>query len=377
MRHHLPLSPIRHVEVFAVEVDAAQVSWRNLAPGPVRVSCADTELTVEYHGDSAVVALDNLPPNSHLTVEVRAADDSLFRLPIVTLAPPPGELLARFASLSDLHLGSTKFGLIFKRSENPEPDVPHPMRCAIAARTEALAWGAEQLVLKGDLTHHTGAEEWPQLAEFLHGLTVPHLLTLGNHDRQPKKKGIDTDKGLANSGIGFRPVDSVDLPGIRLVVADTSVQDRGYGRVHAIRDEVVDLLAQTNGPTFLGLHHHLEGLPFPWFWPPGIPFAQGRHFLETVKAANPRLLISSGHTHRNRAYRRRGVLITEVGSPKDYPGVWAGYSVYEGGITQTIRRVCEPSALAWTDPTRKAVGGIWGMWAPGHIDQRCISHTWT
>lgn len=362
--------------MFAVEPDAVQICWRNLAPGPVQVRCADSATTVEYEGDAAVVSLSGLPPDSKLEVEIRPSDGSLFRLPVATLTPPPGEMLTRFASLSDLHLGSTKFGLVFKRSENPEPDVAHPMRCAVAAREEASEWGAEQLVLKGDLTHHTGAEEWPQLAEFLDGVTVPHLLTLGNHDRQPKRKGIDTDKGLANSGIDFRPVDRLDLPGLRVVVADTSVKDRGYGRVHDIVDEVVEHLSESDRPVFLGLHHHMEGLPFPWFWPPGIPMAQGRKFLQAIRSANPRVLVSSGHTHRNRAYHRGGVLITEVGSPKDYPGVWAGYTVYEGGITQTVRRVASPCALSWTDPTRRAVGGIWGMWAPGRIDQRCISHTW-
>ena len=42
-------------------------------------------------------------------------------------------------------------------------------------------------------------------------------------------------------------------------------------------------------------------------------------------------------------------MVTEVGSVKDHPGTWAGYLVYEGGIVQTVRRIMDPTALAWTE----------------------------
>ncbi len=375
MRRHPPISIPRNLEAFAVEPDAAQVAWRGLPSGPIEFSCADTSLTFQSDGGPGAVSLDHLPPNSKLTIRVTPSSGSTHELPITTPAPPPGERLARFATMSDLHLGSTKFGLVKKlREKNAE--IPHPMRCAVAAGNEAQAWGAEQLILKGDLTHHTRADEWPQLEELVRGFQVPYLFTLGNHDRQPKKKGIDTDKGLANAGLDFSPVDSIDLPGIRIVVADTTIPTKGHGQTSKITDEVVGLLSSSDTPVFLGIHHHFEQFVLPWFWPPGIPTWEGLPFLKAIRAANHRLMVSCGHTHRNRAYTRKGVLISEVASPKDFPGVWAGYTVYEGGIAQTVRRVATPSAIAWTDNTRKAVGGIWSMWAPGYLDQRCFSHPW-
>ena len=377
MRRHPPVSIPRNLEAFAVDPDAVQVAWRGLPAGPIEFSCADTSVTAEGDGGPGAVTLNGLPHSSALTVRVVPSGGDARELDITTLAPPPGERLTRFATMSDLHLGSTKFGMILKAREETGAAIPHPMRCALAAGTEAQQWGAERLVLKGDLTHHTRAEEWPQLEELVGGFKVPYSFTLGNHDRQPKKKGIDTEKGMANAGLDFRPVTSVDLPGIRIVVADTSIPNKGHGRTTEIIDEVCELLRETDQPVFLGIHHHFEQFVLPWFWPPGIPVTEGVQFLRAIREANPRLMVSTGHTHRNRAYFRKGVLVTEVASPKDFPGVWGGYTVHEGGITQTVRRVAEPSAIAWTDRTRKAVGGIWSMWAPGYLDQRCFSHHWT
>ena len=61
---------------------------------------------------------------------------------------------------------------------------------------------------------------------------------------------------------------------------------------------------------------------------------------------------------------------------KDYPGVWAGYVVHDGGIVQTVRRVAEPSAMAWTEHSARAMGGIYRYWTPGRLDDRCFSLNW-
>ena len=34
---------------------------------------------------------------------------------------------------------------------------------------------------------------------------------------------------------------------------------------------------------------------------------------------------------------------------KDFPGSWAEYRVFEGGILQVHHRISTPDALAWTD----------------------------
>jgi hypothetical protein len=99
-------------------------------------------------------------------------------------------------------------------------------------------------------------------------------------------------------------------------------------------------------------------------------------FLDALAEAQPATVVTGGHTHRHRARRHGPLLVTEVGSPKDFPGTWAGYLVYEGGIVQIVRRVSAPEAIRWTERTAGALFGAWGRWSPGQLTDRCISHPW-
>jgi hypothetical protein len=113
--------------------------------------------------------------------------------------------------------------------------------------------------------------------------------------------------------------------------------------------------------------------PIPTHPPPGVPARDANPFLDAVAAAHPATVVTSGHTHRHRARRHGPLLVTEVGSTKDYPGTWAGYLVYEGGIVQTVRRVMAPEAIRWTERTARMFGGAWGRWSPGRLDDRCVA----
>jgi hypothetical protein len=111
-------------------------------------------------------------------------------------------------------------------------------------------------------------------------------------------------------------------------------------------------------------------------YPPGVPAGQARPFLDAVAAANPATVIAVGHSHRHRRHRHGLLVVTEIGATMHYPGTWAGYAVHEGGIRQVVRRVAAPAAIAWTERTKRALGGVWGLWAPGRREARCFSHTW-
>ena len=99
--------------------------------------------------------------------------------------------------------------------------------------------------------------------------------------------------------------------------------------------------------------------------------------LDRLVATNPDIFLSSGHTHRNRLRRHRTAVVSEVGSPKDHPGVWAGYELTATGVRQTLRRVSRPDCIEWTERTRAIVGGIWGRWSPGRLGDRCVTHLWS
>jgi hypothetical protein len=124
-------------------------------------------------------------------------------------------------------------------------------------------------------------------------------------------------------------------------------------------------------------HHYPARHRLPTFWPPGVPGPDADRFFAALARANPDAIYTAGHTHRNRRYHRHGITVTEVGSPKDWPGTWAGYIVHEGGIRQVVRRVGTPDVLTWTDHSAWAAFGTWGLWSPGALADRCFSLRWS
>ncbi len=364
------------VSVFAVEDTAAQVTWAGLPEGTV-VEAGDATADVGPEPVGAA-SLEGLPPDTSLELTVRTPGGPRRRAcTFRTLRPPPGRPLCRFATVSDLHFGEKGFGLLRTIRRPPASLVQtYPMLCARTALDEALAWGAEAVVVKGDLTYLGQTEEWNEVGRLLAGLPVPVDVIFGNHD--VVKKAVDGRPPLAEHGIVVpsHPF-SRDLPGIRVVMGHSAVRGKGGGRVKPDqRRRIAQLLQGAEGPAFLGLHHYPQRYQVPTLYPVGIPGHEAHALLDTVVATNPATLVSSGHSHRNRRNSYGPLVITEVGAVIHYPGTWAGYVVHEGGIRQVVRRVAAPAAIQWTERTRRAVLGLWGRWSPGRLHDRCFSHAW-
>lgn len=367
----------RRVELFAVEPTAVQVTWVGLDPGRVRVDVEPADGGPARHHELATdgapggIVVEGLRPGVGHVVRVAGR-----AFQVRTPSPPPGEELFRLATISDVHLGITAVGLLQTMRERDAPADPHPVRCGRAAIAEAHAWGAGMLVVKGDLVEHGHPEQWDLADRLLAEAEVPVAFVPGNHEVR-RSRPIDHPDVLVGGDVEVvRRVAHHDLPGVRLVLVNTTIEGRGHGAVHHLRDEVAEVASDTDLPVLVAMHHYAQRFALPWFWPPGIPGGEARHFLDALGRANRRAFVTSGHTHRNRARRRGPLVVTEVGSTKDFPGVWGGYVVHEGGIRQTVRRTLDPSAMGWTEYTRRAVGGIWGLWAEGDLGDRCISHTW-
>ena len=222
------------------------------------------------------------------------------------------------------------------------------MLCARTAIQEALAWGAEAVVAKGDLTYHGRPAEWDEVGRLLSGLGVPVVALLGNHD--VSRKAIDGRAALAAHDI-HTPSEPFtrDLPGIRLVLAHSEVRGHSGGHVEAQREGIGDLLRESGGPAFLTMHHYLQRHRLPTSYPRGIAGNEARALLDTVVAANPATFVSTGHSHRHRRRHYGPVVLTEIGATMHYPGTWAGYAVHEGGIRQVVRRVA-PISVSTTGP---------------------------
>lgn len=364
--------PRPSVRVFSVEPTAVQVHWRALDGGRRRLAVGDREVDVDGGPGPGTLVVDGLA--SATTMEISL--DGKVVGSATTLRPPPGRLLARLATVSDLHVGEQSFGHLPRRRAYHLPGREHGTPAAAAALSEAVAWGAELVVVKGDLACEAGRSEYDRVGRLLAELTVPSMVLPGNHDGG-NHVGVDPVAALASYGVRLVTGVAVhELPGLRVVAASTMVPGRGRGRVREVERPVTEAIAAAPGGCLVALHHHLEPHVVPSILPAGVPGPSSRRFLDAVARANPRTFVTSGHSHRHRARRHGPLVVTEVGSVKDYPGTWAGYLVYEGGVVQVVRRVADPAVLRWTEASGAAFVGLWRRWSPGRLGDRCLAHTW-
>jgi len=95
-----------------------------------------------------------------------------------------------------------------------------------------------------------------------------------------------------------------------------------------------------------------------------------------VFARRPKLVgYFAGHTHRNRVRRVAAtgdVPFVEVACVKDFPGAWAEYRVFEGGILQIVHRISRPDAVVWSEKTRAMFGGLYPQYSFGQMADRCF-----
>ena len=374
----LPFTARPKVEAFTAEDTVAQIVWRRLPPGNLVAVAHHRSGSIEHPlgdaGEPGAAELDGFEPASTTDVELFVDGAPTAKCQVTTAAPIDAGPVVKIATISDLHLGETGFGLI-KQLREPDGIISYPLRCALAAAREAETWGAELLVIKGDITDMARPAEWNLFDEFLAAVSIPVTAVPGNHDTVATPGSLDAAEELQRRGLFPEPVHSVDLANARVVLADSTVSSHSWGRLGCRRDELIDAVS-TDMPALLFTHHHLENHISPWFWPLGVQRFDNARLVRELASTNPDLLISSGHTHRTRARVEAGVAITEVGSTKDGPGVWAGYVIHASGVRQIVRRIAEPSCVAWTERTHTAVGGIWGRWSPGRVADRSLTHSW-
>ena len=394
------------VTAFAVEHDRVQLVWRGMRPGSLSISgsaptptgrsttrttadrVAVAPETVNVDGPDGAgagrggVVVHGLPPSSTVTLKLEGeAVGEPVTVSARTLDRPAGEELSRVATVSDLHIGVSGFGRGYGIVEKPSPREPHPERCTRAAIEAARRWGASQVVAKGDLTHHGQPDQWREYAALVDGSPLKIDAMPGNHDRAFEPgHGLTPEDAARSYGLSIAlPITVRDLPGLRLVLVDTTTDDLHRGQiashVPAVVDAVTDAHAQ-GAIALVALHHQLEPFPRSEVWPPGIPASESRRFLHDLAATGARVMVTSGHTHRHRRWSLGGVTATQVGSTKDYPGVWAGYVAYEGGLRQVVYRVDRPDCLRWTDYTRRAAAGAWRWVGPGTLRARCFDVAW-
>jgi len=299
---------------------------------------------------------------------------------ITTLARPDGALLSRFATVNDVHFGEVEAGRIDDHTDGPiqragpgEPPYPETMNRGAVAEIAAIDPVA--VIVKGDLSQDGQPDEWaafetcyrPAFGERLH-------VVRGNHDAYKGQDGYAGDQWI-------------ELPGLAVALLDTVIPLQTTGNVTAEQLDWLDAHAAGADRPVLVMGHHQQWLPTASHEPAGSEHRSEGYFglhpdasdaLATVFARRPALLAyTAGHTHRHRVRRMAcGAPSIEIGCVKDFPGTWAEYRVYEGGIMQVVHRISSPDALAWSDRCRhlyRDFGVDYETYALGALEDRCCN----
>jgi Icc protein len=322
---------------------------------------ADDEAVI--HDGPAARTFRGLPPDTDHEIEGFA-----FR----TL-PRLGERLATVATVNDVHFGEIVCGIMDGIPDGPvfsvaEGAEPYPELMNRGAIEEIQAIDPDAVIVKGDLT--------------CDGLDVEYDAFLGAYgtafgDRLHHVRGNHDAYRFQT----FAPEgpQRIDVAGLTLALLDTTIPGKSTGQVPAHQLEWLDdLAAEADRPVMVLGHHHVwnpsaSQRPDTYF---GIHPDDSERLIATV-ARHPGVLgYAAGHTHRNRVRRIPATgdrPWIEVACVKDYPGTWAEYRVFDGGVLQVHRRISTPEALDWTEQTRGMFAGTYADYAFGALHERCFA----
>ena len=337
--------------------------------GGVDITTVADDLIV-LHDGATVVRYEQLDPATTYT---------FLGQQVTTLARPDGELLCRFATVNDVHFGETEAGRIDDHAEGPiqrsapgEP--PYPETMNHSAADEMAALGALAVIVKGDLSQDGRPEEWAAFEACYRDRFGERLhVVRGNHDAYKGQTGYAGDQWIS-------------LPGIAIALLDTVIPLQTTGNLLAPQLEWLETHAAAADTPVVVMGHHQQWLAAPAAAARGDHRSEGyfglhpdaSDALADVIARNPSIVAyTAGHTHRHRVRRMPcGVPSVEIGCVKDFPGTWAEYRVYEGGIMQVVHRMSTPDALSWSERCRhlyRDFGVDYETYALGALEDRCCN----
>lgn len=334
-------------------------------PGETAVMSIDlTTVSPTYailHDGEKKIVIDNLQPGTQYQQHGIAFE---------TL-PDLGKELSRFSTVNDVHFGEAECGVTSTSNMGPtyksDAEDPHPEFMSRGAVEEMRAIQPEAVLVKGDLTTLGTDTEFQLFLDCYHSAFEEKLYYVtGNHDAYHEEP------------IRSETPARIDLDGVTLALIDTVRPGLTGGTCYNKDLDWLDALAEsTTQPILVFGHHQL--------WDPATPHRSEDYFgiqpdesekLIGLFARRPSLRgYFSGHTHRNRVrqFDATGDLPwVEVACVKDFPGSWAEYRVYDGGILQIHHRVSTPQALAWTEKTRDMYNGTYFEYAFGRLSDRCF-----
>jgi Icc protein len=290
----------------------------------------------------------------------------------VSLLPAPkGRLLSRFFGVNDVHIGETECGKFGDPEIGPiltsapgEP--PYYRTMAESFVGEVRRACPEAVFVRGDLTAAGADEDLEEFWRIFKGCGVPVHAILGNHDVETRRPE------------GFERFKVVDLPGVRVVLLDTTVVGRAQGALtQEALDGLMDAAKDSSDPVIVMGHHH------PWSPDShvratdyfGINPDDSEKLVKIISEQEAIKAYFCGHTHRNRVRYFSPCPekpIAELAALKDFPGAYAEYLVYEDCLVQIHRRLASRPALSWSERCRVLYGGRYVDYAFGEIEDRCF-----
>ena len=294
---------------------------------------------------------------------------------VTTLSAPPGELLCRFATVNDVHFGEVEAGRIDDRADGPiqrvrAGEAPYPDTMNHAAAREIAAIDPVAVLVKGDLSNDGLPEEWAAFEACYRTAFADRLWVVrGNHDAYRGQIGYEGDQWI-------------ELAGLAVALIDTTLPGHSNGNLGRDQlDWLDDHLAGADRPVIVMGHHQ------QWISGADNSHRSEQYFglkpdaseaLSDIIARRRRAIAyTAGHTHRHRLRRMPcGVPSIEIGCVKDFPGTWAEYRVYEGGVMQVVHRISDHAALDWSERCRHLYsdfGMDYQMYALGRLEDRCCN----
>lgn len=367
------MSTPHDAELYSVGTDEVVVTFRTDDDATITTAVGSHEVVTSGCYHSARIA--GLEPAATYDLRVEGTPPSeLLPGEVTTLTAPAGRVLAKFATVNDVHFGESECGRLGSGEQmgplfRSEPDAdPYPVVMNRGVIAELGALDASAILVKGDLTNAGTEAEYEQFlsAYSVLGPTMHHVR--GNHDAM-----VTTE--IASAHVPF----AVEIPGAVLAVLDTVRPGTDRGRIASGQIEWLDTLsAEASNPVLVFGHHHpwdpaSADRPATYF---GINPDDSEALCDVINRREAIAGYFAGHTHRNRVRHfdaARRVPMVEIACVKDYPGGWAEYTVYECGYVQVARRIVAPDAMAWTEKTRHMFQGMYRDYALGGLDERCFA----
>ncbi len=343
---------------------------------------SDTEAVIHEtcaDGSVAVHRFSGLDAETTISLAV-ATSDGPVDVEVTTLPRSVGEMLSRFTTVNDVHFGELAAGQIDDLTEGPvrrqaPGDDPYPEimnRCAVdeMARIEPDA-----VIVKGDLSLDGTDDEWAAFERCYRAPFGDRLhVVRGNHDAYRGQTEYAGDQ-------------RIELPGVTIALLDTAIPKATTGFLHPEQTGWLDAVAQESSTPVIVLGHHQQ-----WIQDADDPETGGRRSpdyfglhpdasdrLDDVCAHRTNIIAyAAGHTHRHRRRHMHTSRVPsiEVGCTKDFPGTWAEYRVYEGGVMQVVHRMSGDDALRWSESCRglySDFGVDYASYALGSLHDRCFN----